>query len=293
MKKRNKYCYHCNEVIEDDSDLEKIKVPSITERGVRNNSKNLHSECVALFMPQLLEIIEEAKQFGDVKLSENSVAKCYHCGSKVEERQLIKKDVPLHGKDGVRLVERVFHLSCVESYLGNMDEEKVSKEENSWWEKCYEKAKEIMDIPDGVGLDSFFTMRLLGLRVGKYSPKGINVRGISRGYDFETIHYTMMFCTVNISHAFSTMNFKDQKHKIDYAMKIITNNINFISQQVELKRKSDRRLVDVEVEDKTSYEDLYHNKTDKKQGNKITSVVESIIGSDSNELSDIDDMFAD
>lgn len=292
MSKRKCNCYYCKkEILE--GDLITVKVPSVTKNGVRNYTKNLHAWCKEPFIPRLREIVEESKVFEDVKLSNNTV-NCYYCGHEVSERDVVKKDIPLSTKSGRKDVERIFHLKCVSAYIDGMDFEREEKVEDGWWDKCYKKFKSLIDVPEDKNLEEHAVLRILGLRVGRYVPNGSNVRGLKRGYDYETILYTMMFCTTGISHAMSTMNFKDQSHKIDYAMKIITNNINFMEQQVKAKRKSERRLESVIIEDKTKYEEMYQVKADKDNSEKIKSVVDSLIKDDvDSDLSAIDKMFGE
>lgn len=169
---------------------------------------------------------------------------CYHCGGVIanETIDLVLKKIPLSTKKGKRMYTRKFHMKCVSEFVDNLEVEKETQEENTEWEMCYEYFKDLLEIPEGKKLDSHAVLRILGTRVGKYIPQGNNVRGISRGYDFETILMAMKFSSMAIKQAFGTMQFKDQKHKIDYAMKIVTNNINFVDSKLESKRRADGKF---------------------------------------------------
>lgn len=213
--------------------------------------------------------------------TKSKTIKCYHCGGKVENEttDLVLKKIPLHTKKGVRMYTRKFHVWCVSDFVDSLETEKETQAENKDWEKCYEYAKELLGIPEGKNLDSHFILRLLGLRAGTYVPNGSNVRGIKRGYDFETILTAMKFSSVAIRHAFGTMQFKDQKHKIDYAMKIITNNINFVYGKLENKKKADSKLTIEPVEDVVLPEYTKKGKQEN-SSEKISSLISSKISND-------------
>ena len=183
---------------------------------------------------------------------------------------------------------RKFHIWCVSEFVGNLEVEKDTQEENSEWEKCYEYFKVLLGIPEGKNLDQHATLRILGLRVGTYVPNGSNVRGISRGYDFETILMALKFSAGAVKKAFGTMQFKDQKHKIDYAMKIVTNNINFVSSKVEAKRWADIQLETNHSEEIKPVE-VAEYKVKSNKGKKVEELISNAI--DSDELDDLMDLF--
>lgn len=171
------------------------------------------------------------------------VVNCYYCGARIkQERDLIEKKIPLAVKGGTRMYRRKFHIECISEYLNTMDVEKETKEENKDWDKCYEFFKGLLDIDEGKKLDQHAVLRILGLRLGTYVPNGTNVRGLKRGYTFDTILNSMKFSAGDIRKSFGTLSFKNQKHKIDYAMKIVTSNINFIDNKMEAKVKAERKL---------------------------------------------------
>lgn len=215
--------------------------------------------------------------------------KCYHCGGVItnEMRDLVLKKIPLSTKKGIRMYTRKFHTQCVSDFVDRLEVEKDTQEENKEWEKCYEYAKELLNIPEGMNLDSHFILRILGLRAGTYVPSGSNVRGIKRGYDFETILMTLKLSSGAIRQAFGTMQFKDQKHKIDYAMKIVTNNINFVYGKLEAKNKAEKKLDSVAVERKDVVVGEYVTKA--KTDEKVSSLISKTIKDD--EMDDLMSLF--
>lgn len=217
--------------------------------------------------------------------------KCYYCGGIIEDEthDLIIKPIPLHTKRGIVNYKRKFHTDCVSRFVSKLEVEKETKHENSDWEKCYEYAKELLNIGVGQNLDSHCTNRILGTRTGSYYPNGTNVRGLKRGYSFEVILTAMKFSSVQIRHAFDTMQFKDQKHKIDYMMKIVTNNINFVNSKVENKKRAESKLDTVVVSMPNADIPSYSQKGSVKQ-DKVSDLIKSNT-SHEDDLKDLADLF--
>lgn len=209
---------------------------------------------------------------------------CYHCGGVIENEttDLVLKKIPLTTKKGKRMYTRKFHVGCVSDFVGNLETEKETQQENQSWDKCYEYFKVLLGIPEGKNLDQHATMRILGLRVGQYIPNGNNVRGLSRGYDFETILTTMKFSSGSIRQSFGTMQFKDQKHKIDYAMKIITGNVNFVFDRLKNKKNAENRMVISEIVQDIDLPE-YTQKSKKESGSKkVSSLINKSVAEDDN-----------
>lgn len=212
---------------------------------------------------------------------------CYYCGGALTEEEMVEKRIPLATKSGIRKYKRKFHLQCVPEIIAERADEVKSKNEDYYWDKCYFYAKELMGLPDGKDLEQHFVMRIRGARVGKFYPNGTNVKGLNRGYDYETILTTMKFSSGAIRKAVATHSFENVEHKINYIMAIITKNLNFISSKVEANRKTKRKLVNMELE---SFEPIdkvadYVTKGDVKK-DKVGSIVEEFKNKQTNEDDD-------
>ena len=273
-------CYQCNEKIDDEKFITGRVLKEDKNGKERSYKKNFHDKCAVEFGMQFIN-----------KPTETQVKNCHHCGGIVEEIDLIIRPIPQATKHGVELVKRPFHQACLPKYKSIMEYESDTKEENSQWDECYKYFKDLLGIKDGHNLDSFATMRILGLRVGKYTPKGDNLRGIKRGYDFETILMTMKFCSLNIRTAFSTMSFKDQSHKVNYAMKLITDNVNFVAEKLERRRVADRKL-DVIIKDIQPHREAEYKTQGSTGISKVGEIISSIVdeGTDQ-EMQDIMNLF--
>lgn len=227
-------------------------------------------------------------------MAESKSFKCYHCGLDIDDdRDLIEKKIPLAVKGGTRNYRRKFHLDCYVKYRETMEKTEDRAKEQSEWDMVYELFKEQLGVKKCNTLDKHATMRLLGLRLGKYIPQGQNVRGLSRGYSYTTVLATLKFCNGQIKHALSTRDFADQKHRIDYCMKIVTDNINFIDMKVRQAEKTEQSLdilkpQVVETESLPTY-NKKSNGGDKKMQNIMAQFEEEL--NKEEEMESLEDLF--
>lgn len=176
------------------------------------------------------------------------VSKCYYCGLPIEdERELVEKKYPLVCKNGkVRNYRRKFHINCVTKYNESMKIDKQTKQEDNDWDKVYQKFRDLLGYKaSGVNLNNHAVLRLRGLRIGKYVPNGENVKNLRRGYSYDTIYKTILFVSDMIRDALNGNYFHDEKHRINYCMKIITENIDFIDNRSRAIERSKKVLTNI------------------------------------------------
>lgn len=98
---------------------------------------------------------------------------------------------------------------------------------DSDWIELYEYIKkEIMEYPNDFKLPKFIILRLRGLAKGQFLAN--KKQTPMANYDYKTILYTFKACKLIILTGFKSNNtkFTDEKHKFNYAMVVIENNIN-------------------------------------------------------------------
>ena len=207
---------------------------------------------------------------------------CYHCNQPISETGVVEKRVKVMGAKTTRYLKRKFHLDCLNDYMKTMDDKDDREVENSDWFKVGDLFKEVLKIPKYGEQDQHAILRLLGLRVGKFVPKGNNVRGLRKGYSFECIYNTIIYSRNDLDHAIRTITFEDQKHKINYLMTIIVGNINFIDDKMRMAEKASKQLAKASVKDMIdTHTASYHKKT------TDTSKVSSLLSDDNTD----DDIF--
>lgn len=163
---------------------------------------------------------------------------CYHCGKKIETaKEHVIKPVQLDKSGGSVLVNRDFHISCARSFQVSYELEKKEQDENEWFRKAHDKLADMT----GVG-GTYLAMRIKGLRVDEYIPKGTNTIGVDRGYSYESIYNTILFCTQKIHTAIRTKKFSDEKHLVNYVMYILKDNVAFIDKRTKNRVVSDRTI---------------------------------------------------
>lgn len=78
----------------------------------------------------------------------------------------------------------------------------------------------------------FLALRIQGLITGQYIKN--NNRELDRsGYTIEEISNTFKFTIMEIQYALDNYDFKDMKHKINYMMVIVENNINDMRERMK------------------------------------------------------------
>lgn len=194
------------------------------------------------------------------KVDDKKAQKCYYCGEDFETiNEIVFTKVPLvvntvdedgHAVTKVKQMNRKFHLNCLMEYNSHMNNVEERRIENSDWDNLYLYVKkEILQQPSHIPLDKFCVERLLGLRLGKYIPRGQNVRGLKRGFDYSMILTTFKVCRNRILTAFrENVGIKDNQHRVNLMMKIVTSQIWEIQRRMD--KMKEQELIDVAQKEK-------------------------------------------
>lgn len=220
---------------------------------------------------------------------------CYFCGKVIKmKRDLASVQVPLNkGTGKVIDVSRDVHIGCATEYMDKIEYEEETFEENDEWGKCYDTFKNAMGVREGRPLSKHGVLRLRGLRIGKFYPKGENVKNIKRGYSYEEIRLAILFCTPKIRVALSKKNgWKNGDHQINYAMTIIANNINFVAERLAKKKLTESTLD--QIDDSTieiNDHKPFINKTSKEKITLGKTDIDLDTEKDQKEIEDIESLF--
>lgn len=190
---------------------------------------------------------------------EPKVIKCYHCHGVIERHNdLVEKQIPMATKKGgKRNYRRKFHLQCLHDFLERSDDFELNKKEDSDWDAVYRYfRKEILNQSESIKLNEHTVKRLRGLRIGQYYPSGNNTKILKRGFEYETILIALKVLKAKIHSLIGTQNFKDNKHRIDWIMKIVTNEIDDVQRRVDMKKRSEGQL-----QSRLDNDDVYKEKT--------------------------------
>lgn len=186
--------------------------------------------------------------------------KCYHCGLKLEEEDVVEKKIPLKTKNGIRMYRRKFHIECIPDLEMEIKTEKVTQSEERDWDDCYEKFREVLGYNTELALNNYAVMRLRGLRVGKYMPNGENVKNIKRGYPYKVIYRAILWKAADIRQSLAKANIKDNQHRINYAMTIIIKEIDYVYMKFKAQERSNKMLDklqdDLNIESEKAYEEV-------------------------------------
>lgn len=185
---------------------------------------------------------------------------CYYCGKEIDEKDLTVTSVPVStmvkDEDGSKHrriidVDREFHFNCLDGFVQKQRKEQKDGAENADWDAVYQffVHKTLHILEGSKTISNHAVNRLLGLRVGKYAPRGTNTRYLQRGYSFRTILVCLKFCKRATDRAIETVEFKNERHEIDYIMAIIINNIDFVQKRLEKMDRQNRRIEKIKKEE--------------------------------------------
>lgn len=220
---------------------------------------------------------------------DSDVMVCYHCNQPIANNMEVVSKVKIFENRKIVYRDRVFHLDCLTDYRRTMSDKNDRKIENDDWHKVGNLFKEILGIPVYRDNDKHAVLRLLGLRVGRFIPNGQNVRGLKKGYPFDVIYNTMIYSRPAMERALNEVEFRDQRHKINYLMSILISNLNFIEERMKRIEKVDSTFSEFDFDKTLNTETAdYHNKV-------VESEVSNILKEESIEeednLKEYEDLF--
>lgn len=104
---------------------------------------------------------------------------------------------------------------------------KMSKEEIEAWDNLYEYVRtKVLCYDENQRLPTYVVLRLKGMLNGKFMEN--NSTKDMAHYSYEVILNTFKYSMPDIQHAMHTVHFSDEKHKVNYIMRIVDSNINTV-----------------------------------------------------------------
>lgn len=123
----------------------------------------------------------------------------------------------------------------------------MTEEEKMAWDNLYTYVrKNIMGYDDNQALSSAMVLRLKGLLTNKFMENN-NIKSTAN-YSYETILNTFKYSSFDIQKALRTNNFKDEKHKFNYILKIVEQNINTVYVKMKNVEKAKEEAKNMVIE---------------------------------------------
>lgn len=131
-----------------------------------------------------------------------------------------------------------------------MARKKMTEEDKIAWDELYTYVKKnIMGYDDDQALSSAMVLRLKGLLTNKFMENN-NIQSTAN-YSYETILNTFKYSYLDINRALRTNNFKDEKHKFNYILKIVEQNINTVYVKMKNVEKAKEEAKNITIEAST------------------------------------------
>lgn len=109
-------------------------------------------------------------------------------------------------------------------------------------------------------VSSYAAMRIKGLAYGKFYEN--NYEKDKAKYTYEMILNTFKYCSPEIMSGMRTMHFNDEKHKINYVMKIVEANINTVCDRMKRKKASKEKVDSIDTSQMLHQGAAYKKKTE-------------------------------
>lgn len=139
---------------------------------------------------------------------------------------------------------------------------KMTQQERAEWDALYEYVKRnVLGYDSNQSLSRSVVLRLKGLTVNKFMEN--KKQADTAHYSYAVILNTFKFCSMDIQKGFATHSFKDENHKVNYALRIVESNINnvYVRMQNSAKAKKTTENLDIPSVDYSGAE--YQRKTGK------------------------------
>ena len=104
--------------------------------------------------------------------------------------------------------------------MSRVPKKNMSAKEKKDWEALYFYVKNLLGYDENQALSSTMVLRLKGLLTNKFIENG-NIASTAN-YSYETILNTFKYCSVDIQKALRTNNFKDEMHRFNFVLKIVS-----------------------------------------------------------------------
>lgn len=143
---------------------------------------------------------------------------------------------------------------------------KMTDEELKQWDElyCYVRDEVLKyDELSGKKFPKDMILRLKGLHEGKFMANN-NIKSLGN-YSFDVILMTFKFCKLDIMIAMRSVEIKDETHMINLIMKIVEKNINTVVDKLKIKKETEKRMLNTELNEGTK---LTYKKKSKEVTNK-------------------------
>lgn len=111
--------------------------------------------------------------------------------------------------------------------MARVPKKKMSKEEIEAWNNLYEYVRtKVLCYDENQMLPTYVVLRLKGMLNGKFMDNH-STKDMAH-YSYEVVLNTFKYSMPDIRRALNTVRFTDEKHKVNYIMRIVDSNINTV-----------------------------------------------------------------
>ena len=127
------------------------------------------------------------------------------------------------------------------------------------WDALYNYVKlDILNYQDKK-MPKEMILRLIGLKDGKFYANNKVKKEAS--YDYKLILLTFKLMKGTILNCLQNIEIKDERHKVNLIMKIVEGEINNVKDRIEAKKKSEKKLQEIDLSHQVHEQSNYSKKS--------------------------------
>lgn len=139
---------------------------------------------------------------------------------------------------------------------------RMTKQEKEEWNNLYEYVRSnVLGYDSNQSLSRHTVLRLKGLTTNKFMENS-NIKD-GANYSYGVILNTFKFCNADIQRGLATITFNDERHKLNYIIKIVESNINTVYNRMKNATKSKQKTESMNVVNITHKGADYKKRTEK------------------------------
>lgn len=129
---------------------------------------------------------------------------------------------------------------------GKTPKKRMTEKEIETWNEVYDYFRyNILCYEEGQSLPKSTALRLKGMLEGKFMVN--NSTESLANYSYEVLLNTLKYSRPDIQRGFNNNTFNDEKHRTNYALKIIEENLNTVYVKMESAKKTKEKMDSIDT----------------------------------------------
>ena len=130
--------------------------------------------------------------------------------------------------------------------MAKTPKKRMTQKDKETWDEVYDYFRyKVLNYEEGQSLPRSTALRLKGMLEGKYMVN--NSTESLANYSYEVLLNTLKYSMPDIQRGFANNTFVDEKHKTNYALKIVEENLNTVYAKMESMKKAEEKTNSIDT----------------------------------------------